>query len=230
MKLHPSNLKIRFLLLMNQLKALANADYSFSDFHPSKLFTWLQSIATRQHLDLEARLEGNSWRNYWVQFAANHQIKLMWFVIALAGIILVLVVIFPYAMRMEDQLSLRPAQWAYLQNLARESQLNLKGVELATQFDELELQRLRALLLSRGIKPSVLTVSAGAPIMVELQANGVLFSTLLELLDEMRGIWHLYPSDIDIQSTESAGVINVSSHFIQFQKSDTDVMNGAIIP
>jgi hypothetical protein len=129
-------------------------------------------------------------------------------------------------MKLQDQLLLRPTQWAYLQNLTKQSQLDAKLSDRIIKFDEVELQRLSTLLLDRGIKPSVLRFTAGTPSNIELQANEVLFSTLLELLDEMRSIWHLYPSELVIRKTDSAGIVDIKSYFLQYSVGDAASVNG----
>ncbi len=132
----------------------------------------------------------------------------------------------PYSQRVQDQLDIRPAQWSQLQSLiklAKSSSPSASqapsyvggGVATVTLLDDMELQKIRGVLTSRGLKPSVLRLTADNPPRIEFQSSDAMFSVLLEALDELRTTWRLYPEQLNVVSTAGAGVVNISGVLVQ---------------
>ena len=130
----------------------------------------------------------------------------------------------PLMKTMQAQLDLRPVQWAQLQHLVRVNQItSANGVgasgmaasspraTLVTPLNEAEMQKLRAVLAARDIKPNVLRLSNDNPPRLEFQANDVLFSAWIEVLDELRQVWRLYPESVSAIASATPGLVQVSS-------------------
>jgi hypothetical protein len=136
----------------------------------------------------------------------------------------------PYRQQLQDQLGMRPAQWSALQSLVRLSKQAtvsqvalsspaLSGIEGALSvvvLDEMEMQKLRNLFGARGMKPNVLRLTADNPPQIEFQASDVMFSVLLDALEELRTGWRLYPEKLNVVSSGGAGVVNISGVLIQY--------------
>jgi hypothetical protein len=136
----------------------------------------------------------------------------------------------PLTKTMQAQLDLRPVQWAQLQHLVRVNQLiSTTGVgassmatsgsraTLANPLNESEMQKVRAVLAARDIKPNVLRLSNDNPPRLEFQANDVLFSAWIEVLDELRQVWRLYPETVSAIASANPGIVQVSSSLKQMQ-------------
>ena len=136
----------------------------------------------------------------------------------------------PLMKTMQAQVDLRPVQWAQLQHLVRVNQVtSATGVgasgmaasspraTLVTPLNESEMQKLRAVLAARDIKPNVLRLSNDNPPRLEFQANDVLFSAWIEVLDELRQVWRLYPESVSAIASATPGLVQVSSSLKQMQ-------------
>ncbi len=136
----------------------------------------------------------------------------------------------PLTKTTQVQLDLRPVQWAQLQHLVRVNQLtSTTGVgvsstaasspraTLVAPLNEAEMQKVRAVLAARDIKPNVLRLSNDNPPQLEFQANDVLFSAWIEVLDEFRQVWRLYPETVSAIASANPGIVQVSSSLKQMQ-------------
>jgi hypothetical protein len=144
-------------------------------------------------------------------------------VIGLAILIVVLLVnafvISPYAQRVQNQLDMRPAQWSQLQSLIKLAKSTSAAPATVSLLDDTELQKIRSVLTSRGIKPNVLRLTADNPPRIELQASDAMFSVLLDALDELRTNWRLYPEQLNVVSTSGAGgagMVNIGGVLVQY--------------
>jgi hypothetical protein len=148
------------------------------------------------------------------------------FILFVVFLILVLnaFVITPYGQGVQNQLDMRPAQWSQLQSLiklaksATSSSPALSygsGVATVTLLDDMELQKIRGILTTRGLKPNVLRLTADNPPRIEFQASDAMFSVLLDALDELRTTWRLYPEQLNVVSSAGAGVVNISGVLVQ---------------
>lgn len=130
----------------------------------------------------------------------------------------------PLTRTMHAQLQLRPLQWAQLQHLINVNQvsspaglsastMNVSSARaiLVTPLDDSEMQKVRAVLTARDIKPNLLRLSNDNPPRIEFQANEVLFSSWIEVLNELRQVWRLYPETVSVIASGTPGVVQVSS-------------------
>lgn len=134
----------------------------------------------------------------------------------------------PSVSNLESRVALRPAQWAQLENLIRLSKANALQVSAAEPLDEAELQRMRIILATKGIKPAVLRLSLENPPRVELQMSEVVFSNAVDALEELRKTWNLYPDNIEVSATPKLSVVNLSASLKQMgaMNSATRLSNG----
>jgi len=142
----------------------------------------------------------------------------------------------PLTKTMQAQLQLRPVQWAQLQHLIKVNQVNSPTGSIAstrstsdtrsmlvTLLDESEMQKVRAVLTARDIKPTLLRLSNDNPPRLEFQANEVLFSSWIEVLDELRQVWRLYPETVSVIASAMPGVVQVSSTLQQMTAPATSL-------
>jgi hypothetical protein len=79
------------------------------------------------------------------------------------------------------------------------------------------MQKVRAVLAARDIKPNVLRLSNDNPPRLEIQANDVLFSAWIEVLEELRQVWRLYPESVSAIASANPGIVQISSTLKQAQ-------------
>jgi type II secretory pathway component PulM len=151
-------------------------------------------------------------------------VRQRYLLLTLLGLVMVLLlhqfVLMPYEAQIQSQLVMRPAQWSQLQSLIKLSKTNpapsLSAVPTVTPLDEMELQKVRGILTARGLKPAVLRLTTNNPPRLEIQVSDAMFSLVLEVLDELRSTWRLYPTQMNVVSAGGAGVVNVSATLLQF--------------
>lgn len=125
----------------------------------------------------------------------------------------------PYVYRLEGQISLRPMQWAHLENLIKLSKSKPMQLNTVVLVDEAELQKIRNILVARGLKPSVLRLGVENPPRIELQASDVMFAVVVDVLEELRMTWRLYPERIELVATPATAVVNLSASLVQTSAS-----------
>lgn len=129
-------------------------------------------------------------------------------------------VLAPYEAQIQSQLVMRPAQWSQLQSLVKLSKIDpassLALVSTVTPLDEMELQKVRSILTARGLKPAVLRLTTDNPPRLEIQVSDAMFSVVLDILDELRSTWRLYPTQMNVLAAGGPGVVNVSTTLLQF--------------
>ena len=154
--------------------------------------------------------------------------QFFWVVLAVTFICLCLNYwIMPAVSDMESSATLRPAQWAHLENLIRLSKANTTQISSIEPMDEAELQRIRMILAAKGIKPAVLRLTTENPPRVELQMSDVAFSSAVDALEELRITWNLYPDHIEVSATPKLSVVNLSANLKQMGTLSSAV-NGAM--
>ena len=124
--------------------------------------------------------------------------------------------VLPYAQDLQGRVSLRPAQWAQLENLIKLSKTSQQQSTTLEALDEVELQKIRTVLQSKNIKPTVLRLTVDNPPRIELQASNVPFSSVVDALEALRLAWNIYPERVDISSTPAISLVNVSASLKQF--------------
>ena len=127
---------------------------------------------------------------------------------------------------------LRPMQWAQLENLIKLSKSKPMQLNNVVLVDEAELQKIRNILIARGLKPSVLRLGVENPPRIELQASDVMFAVVVDVLEELRSTWRLYPERIELVATSSTAVVNLSASLVQTSassySSNVSLLEGAL--
>ena len=129
--------------------------------------------------------------------------------------------VLPYAQDLQGRVSLRPAQWAQLENLIKLSKTSQQQSITVEALDEVELQKIRTVLQSKNIKPTVLRLTVDNPPRIELQASNVPFSSVVDALEALRLTWNIYPERVDVSSTPAISLVNVSASLKQFGNSNS---------
>ena len=124
--------------------------------------------------------------------------------------------VLPYTQDLQGRISLRPAQWAQLENLIKLSKTSQQQSTTVEALDEVELQKIRTVLQSKNIKPTVLRLTVDNPPRIELQASNIPFSSLVDALEALRLAWNVYPERVDVSSTPAISLVNVSASLKQF--------------
>lgn len=225
--------------LFKKAKELLSKDYSMQDLKKLKSLpkelkqalstTRLASAKATSALEIVPRFDAKQLPVLLQAFVLrNRQILLVLLFVAVL-LVINMYVVSPFAQRVQNQLDMRPAQWSQLQSLiklAKSAAANASGSAMPSSYlatpstvsslDEMEMQKIRSVLTSRGIKPSVLRLTADNPPRIEMQASDAMFSVLLDVLDELRTTWRLYPEQLNVVSSSGAGVVNISGVLVQY--------------
>jgi len=220
----------RLLALVKRLKELSTKDYSLQDLKnlgaSAKQFKEKLSKGSVAHdSSLTALKSVQAWDVKRVLVSLQRFAVSQRYLILLAlGLILILLlhrfVLAPYQAQIESQLAMRPAQWSQLQSLIKlakpSTSSSLSRVSIVAPMDEMELQKLRNVMTTRGLKPAVLRLTTDNPPRLELQVSEAMFSVVLDLLEELRTTWRLYPTQMNVVAAAGPGVVNVSATLLQF--------------
>jgi hypothetical protein len=228
--LHHSSFVARAQAFVVKLHTMLKADYSFADFSLAKAKRALQSMLYsifQKDLSLPANVDRKNLTQRIVGALIQERARLISLAAIFTVVLMGVLVLIPYDRALTDHLSLRPAQWAHLQNLIMSSQSHSVSVSPPSQFDDVQLQGLKSLLLSRDIKPPTLVISSRNPVKIEIKANNVLFSSFLDVLEQMRIQWNLYPDELNIQATELPAVVSINGYFVQQRVPDAPNSIGA---
>lgn len=136
--------------------------------------------------------------------------------------------VFPYVRELEGAISLRPAQWAQMENLVKLSKATPAQQISVEPLDDAELQKIRTILVAKKIKPSVLRLSLENPPRIEFQASEVLFSSVVDVLEELRTTWHLYPERVEVTATPTMAMVNISATLMQASNPNAGVNFSAL--
>lgn len=225
--------------LLKKAKELLSKDYSMQDLKKLKSLpkelkqalsaTRLASTKASSALEIAPKFDAKKLPALLQAFALRYRQMLLALLCVAVLLVINAYVVSPFAQRVQNQLDMRPAQWSQLQSLmklAKSAATNASGSampssNLATpstvsSLDEMEMQKIRSVLTSRGIKPSVLRLTADNPPRIEMQASDAMFSVLLDVLDELRTTWRLYPEQLNVVSSSGAGVVNISGVLVQY--------------
>ena len=241
MNQHPvNNLSEKIMAAIKQLKDLLSKDYSMQDLKKlgSLSKDWRQKLSAvaplskvTKHIDsninsvhIRAKFDIKQLPVLTRDFVVRQRKIVLGIFIVIGALLANAYVIAPYVLKVTDQLELRPAQWSQIQNLIKLAKATAASGSASsfaaapgtvTLLDEMELQKIRGVLTSRGLKPSVLRLSADNPPRIEFQSSDVMFSVLLEALDELRTTWRLYPEQLNVVASSGAGMVNISGVLIQ---------------
>lgn len=239
---HQSPLQERLMALLVKVKAFLSKDYSLRDLQnlgalrtslKEKLGTLKEATQDATHGITFTRTV-RQWNLQSIIFALQvfviryrHSLLILFAM----GLLLLINVfaITPYREKIQEQIEMRPAQWSSLQNLIKLSKLGASSSPASVaMLDDMETQKIRNILTSRGFKLGVFRLSTDNPPRLELQASDVMFSVLLDALEELRTTWRLYPEHLKVIPTASAGVVNISGSLLQFNSPSRSLMSGAM--
>ena len=229
----------KLFTFLKKVKELLSKDYSMQDLKNLKS---LPKTLQQKFSEVQGGLSKTSANTALVSSSTKFDIKQLpslvhqfvieqrnAFVLLLVALLLLLINLFaiaPYAQRVQNQLDMRPAQWSQLQSLIKlaksanssvtQAPSYSPGVATVTLLDDTELQKIRSVLATRGLKPNVLRLSTDNPPRIEFQSSDAMFSVLLDALDELRSTWRLYPEQLNVISTSGAGMVNISGVLVQY--------------
>ena len=229
MKPHETNTPMEKITKgLGQLKAALTKDYSWQDIK-----TWMSNRSTHASTANTASSSFAGLSNLpraLTAAAGRHRMLVIALVCIALFAIASQVWLMPMTKTMQAALELRPVQWAQLQHVLKVNQLiSAPGVggstagasgaraTLVTPLNESEMQKVRAVLAARDIKPNVLRLSNDNPPHLEFQANDVLFSAWIEVLNELRQVWRLYPESVSAIASANPGIVQISSTLKQAQ-------------
>lgn len=222
-----------------KVKALLTKDYSMQDLRnlPQLLKDWwsnsTKGVAQTSDLNLGANsvaltstasFDIKQLPQILLRFVGQQRQVLLTALLVLLVWITYLFVLAPYSLSLQERLEMRPAQWSQLQSLIRTSKMGATNSGLSTTvsaLDDQEMQRILGNFTARGIKPSVFRLTTDNPPRLEFQASDVMFSALLDVLEELRISWRLYPTQLSVISNGGAGMINVSGVLTQYGTNAT---------
>ena len=101
--------------------------------------------------------------NLLLTYITGHRNVAIGLVVLIVVLLVNAFVISPYAQRVQNQLDMRPAQWSQLQSLIKQAKSTSVAPATVSLLDDTELQKIRSVLTSRGIKPNVLRLTAYEP-------------------------------------------------------------------
>lgn len=229
MKPHETNTPMEKITKgLGQLKAALTKDYSWQDIK-----TWMSNRSAHASTANTASSSFAGLSNLpraLTAAAGRHRMLVIALVCIALFAITSQVWLMPMTKTMQAALELRPVQWAQLQHVLKVNQLiSAPGVggstagasgaraTLVTPLNESEMQKVRAVLAARDIKPNVLRLSNDNPPHLEFQANDVLFSAWIEVLNELRQVWRLYPESVSAIASANPGIVQISSTLKQAQ-------------
>lgn len=249
MNKHPNqqnNIVLEKLSALGQkIKALLTKDYSMQDLRnlPNLVKDWwnssakeirqAQSVGTTENalaLKSLGTLDPKQILQILQRFVLNQRKALLLMLLLLVLWITYILLLAPYSLRLQERLEMRPAQWSQLQSLIRISKTSVAGAGFSTSsgmsstvssLDDRELEKILSGLKSRGVKPSVFRLTTDNPPKLEFQASEVMFSVLLDILEELRITWRLYPSQLSVVANSGAGMVNVSGVLTQYGTNAT---------
>lgn len=215
---------------LKQTKDLLSKDYSLQDLKnlktlPKALQQKLSTLKSASSNTVSGSTQAGEKFDYkqipnlLLTYITSHRNVVIGLVVLIVVLLVNAFVISPYAQRVQNQLDMRPAQWSQLQSLIKLAKSTSAAPATVSLLDDTELQKIRSVLMSRGIKPNVLRLTADNPPRIELQASDAMFSVLLDALDELRTTWRLYPEQLNVVSTSGAGgagMVNIGGVLIQY--------------
>ena len=220
----------KLLDYLKQIKSLLSKDYSLQDLKnlkalPKALQQKISSLKLpTSHASLSSVQSATKFHYKQIpqlvaSYIAGHRNVVITLLILILTLLINGFVISPYVQKVQNQLDMRPAQWSQLQSLIKLAKSSSAAPATVSQLDDMELQKIRSVLTSRGIKTSVLRLTADNPPRIELQASDAMFSVLLDALDELRTTWRLYPEQLNVVSSGGAGgagIVNVGGVLVQY--------------
>jgi type II secretory pathway component PulM len=226
----------KILVFIGRVKAALSKDYSLQDV--KDLFASRSHGSISEHLtqspDLAQANTGVKIDSFAIQFDVQKlMMGLFSFVRRQHRLFLFLLIVVSFALlhhyflrsysdKIKDQIDMRPTQWSQLQDLVKLTRLSgdSQPIVSVSKLNDFELEKITRLLASKAIKPGVLRLSSDNPPQLEIQMSDVMFSVLLEILDDFRDTWRLYPQELNVTAVSSGGpgLVNVGGKLMQFVK------------
>lgn len=110
--------------------------------------------------------------------------------------------------RLNNALSLRPAQFTALESLIQRSKTSSVN-DTPPVLNDTELETLRVILLNRGITPNILRLNLEQEGSVEFQTDQAAFGQWIAFLEEAAQRWHLYPAQLTIRAGDSPEIVSI---------------------
>lgn len=157
--------------------------------------------------------------------------KKLWMGIFLSIVMLLILilVIRPYSIKAHDRVLLNQSQSEILKKLIIESQSLSNNKNLVPVFQDQDLIKLKQLLLSKGMKPTQLTLNSADSATINLQLNQVAYASFLDLVNEFREIWNIYPVQISIVASASPGIVNIETKLVQFRDGQNNYSSELVL-
>jgi type II secretory pathway component PulM len=150
-----------------------------------------------------------------------HKKRLAIFISILIFVILLVLFAKPYSEIGQTPITLRIAQSNHLKNLIFESKpLNDDG-QLIVTFDDRALDQFKKILIGKGMMVSHLSMNAKPDATIEIHLKNISFASFIDVLNESRDIWHIYPMDVSVEATDSAGIVHVKATLMQFRANQS---------
>lgn len=142
--------------------------------------------------------------------------------ISILGIaVLLLLLAKPYLEISQTPIALKIAQSNHLKSLIIESKSFKNDGQSITTFDHQELESFKKILISKGMSVGHLSMNTSTDTSIEMQLKSVSFASFIDVLNESREIWHLYPLDVSVEATDSAGVVHIKATLKQFKSNQS---------
>lgn len=216
-----STLQQIFWNFLSKIKVILRTDYSFTDLNVKSIKQRiLSATSSLDHFDQRHLMRSFS------DFIIRSRTHFFYFLTVTGFTLLLIFVLLPYERSLGEGLRIRLAQWGHLQNLIADSYVLSSPANPQLPAEEVELQALKAMLLSRDIKPANLVIISENPIKIELKANEVLFSALLDILENARIQWRLYPEELNIQAGSLPGVVTIDGRLVQHLDPEIRILVG----
>lgn len=122
--------------------------------------------------------------------------------------LLLLLLIQQQTTRLNQALTLRPAQLTALESLIQDSKASA-STDATPTFTDTDIETLRVILHNRGITPNILRLNLDQANGVEFQADQATFGQWVAFLEEVARRWHLFPVQLTIKATDSPGVVSI---------------------
>lgn len=151
----------------------------------------------------------------------DHKRLLAIFLLFLSFTVLLTLLAKPYLEVSQTLIALKIAQSNHLKSLFIESKAIKSDGQLVKTFDDQELENFRKILLGKGMAVSHLSMNATSDASIEMQLKHVSFASFIDVLNQSRDTWHLYPLDVSINTTDTAGIVDVKTTLKQFRSNQS---------
>lgn len=151
----------------------------------------------------------------------THKKQLVVFISIASIAVLLTLLAKPYLEISQVPIALKITQSNHLKSLVIESKsIKNDGQSVAT-FDNQELENFKKILIAKGMSVGHLSMNTIPDASIEMQLKNVSFASFIDVLNESREIWHLYPLDVSVEATDSAGIVHIKATLKQFRSNQS---------